>query len=238
LKKILFLAAAICVAMLVFYSFHIQSRAQLHFSVDDQAEQIPNHDVLMTELKSYHDCTCACGCYARDLDEQAGRAAAFLDERVQHRHAGERLAVVLDIDETSLSNYQEMQAEQYAYDPKVFDAWANTAAAPAIPGTLRLDKDAQRLGVDVFFITGRAESERTATENNLRTQGYMWKQLTMRPVSAGSVGTVQYKSGARAQIAAQGYTIVLNVGDQWSDLRGTPEAEFSVKYPNPYYLIR
>jgi hypothetical protein len=46
-----------------------------------------------------------------------------------------------------------------------------------------------------------------------------------------------YKSGVRAGIVAEGYTIVLNVGDQWSDLKGKPEAEFSVKYPNPFYFI-
>ena len=37
---------------------------------------------------------------------------------------------------------------------------------------------------------------------------------------------------------AAGYRIVLNVGDQWSDLRGKPEAEYSVKYPDPYYFIK
>jgi hypothetical protein len=28
-----------------------------------------------------------------------------------------------------------------------------------------------------------------------------------------------------------------NPGDQWSDLKGKPEAEFSVKYPDPCYYI-
>ena len=28
--------------------------------------------------------------------------------------------------------------------------------------------------------------------------------------------------------------MVLNVGDQWSDLKGKPEAEYSVKYPDPF----
>jgi hypothetical protein len=46
-----------------------------------------------------------------------------------------------------------------------------------------------------------------------------------------------FKSGERATIAAQGYRIVLNVGDQWSDDKGEPKAEFFVKYPNPYYFI-
>jgi len=36
---------------------------------------------------------------------------------------------------------------------------------------------------------------------------------------------------------AKGYTLALNVGDQWSDLKGKPGAEFSVKYPDPYYFI-
>jgi hypothetical protein len=33
------------------------------------------------------------------------------------------------------------------------------------------------------------------------------------------------------------YTLALNAGDQWSDLKSTPEAELSVKYPDPYYFI-
>ena len=237
MKKIAALFAAAFAAALVFYSFHVQTQEQRRFSVNEQAEEIYNHDLLINELKKYHDCTCACGCYAHDLDGQANHAIAFLDQRAPRRQPNEKLAVVLDIDETSLSNYQEMQSRNFVFDPKDFDAWVNTAAAPAIPGTLRLDKEAQRLGVDVFFITGRAESERTATENDLRAQGYIWKQLTLRPDSTRSETTIAYKSGARAQIAAQGYKIVLNVGDQWSDLRGEPEAEFNVKYPNPYYLI-
>lgn len=237
LKKVFFLVAAVFAAALVFYSFHVQTQSQLRFSVDEEAEQIPNHDALVAELKQYHDCTCACGCYAHDLDTQASRAIAFLDQRAAHRQANEKLAVVLDIDETSLSNYQEMQSQNYLFDPKAFDAWVNTAGAPAIPGTLRLDKEAQRLGVDVFFVTGRSESERAATERDLTAQGYAWKQLTLRPDSTRSETTTEYKSGARAQVEAQGYKIILNVGDQWSDLNGTPKAEFSVKYPNPYYLI-
>jgi predicted secreted acid phosphatase len=61
--------------------------------------------------------------------------------------------------------------------------------------------------------------------------------LTLRPSSTDSESTSAYKSAARARIVAEGYRIVLNVGDQWSDLKGSPEAEFSVKYPDPYYLI-
>jgi predicted secreted acid phosphatase len=49
---------------------------------------------------------------------------------------------------------------------------------------------------------------------------------------------VVFKSAERAGVVAKGYKIILNVGDQWSDLRGTPEAEYSVKYPDPYYFLK
>ena len=35
----------------------------------------------------------------------------------------------------------------------------------------------------------------------------------------------------------QGYTLVLNVGDQWSDLKGKPEAEYLREVSDPYYFI-
>lgn len=146
--------------------------------------------------------------------------------------------MVFDIDETTLSNYPEMLAAGFAYESNAFDTWVQTAKAPAISGSLRVFKEAQRLGVSVFFITGRHENERDATERNLREQGFEnWQQLTLRPASGGPGTTSEYKSAERGKIVAQGYKIVLNVGDQWSDLKGKPEAEFSVKYPDPYYFL-
>jgi predicted secreted acid phosphatase len=146
--------------------------------------------------------------------------------------------LILDIDETTLSNYQELVGADFAFNQATFDAWVDTAQAPAIPGTLRLYKEAQRLGVSVFFVTGRPESERAGTERNLRAAGFdNWQDLTMRPAAHGSETIGAFKALARGQIVAQGYTLILNVGDQWSDLNGKPEAEFSVKYPDPFYFI-
>lgn len=202
-------------------------------------EQIQNLDGLKDQLKQYHECTCTCGCYAKDLDLQADRAIAFLRLRAAHRRPQERLALVLDIDETTLSNYPEMVKADFEYDVKAFVAWENSASAPAIPGTLRLYQEARKLGVSVFFLTGRGESLRSVTERNLRSQGFDgWQQLILRQNAQASSTALAYKSAARATITAQGYRIVLNVGDQWSDLKGNPEAEFSVKYPDPYYFVR
>ena len=221
-----------------------QQTTQPVFSTDAAAERIPNLDTIKKELRQYHDCTCTCGCYAHDLDAQADRAIAFLRQRAARRNPNERsgskknLALILDIDETTLSNYKELLGADFTYNASVFDAWVDTAQAPAIPGTLRLYKEAQRLGVSVFFITGRPEPRRAATEGNLRAVGFdNWQELDMRPAAHGPQTAGAFKTAARGRIVAQGYTLILNVGDQWSDLKGKPEAELSVKYPDPYYFI-
>ena len=55
------------------------------------------------------------GCYWADVDAQAQGAEVALERIVATRKAGEKLAMVLDIDETSLSNYCELKREDYGY---------------------------------------------------------------------------------------------------------------------------
>jgi acid phosphatase len=216
----------------------VAAKQQPVFIENAPGERIQNLDLLKKEIKQYYECTCKCGCYKHDIDVQADRAITFLRRRAAHSRPQEKLAMVLDIDETSLSNYQELSGADFAFNRTAFDAWVDTAQAPAIAGSLRLYKEAQRLGVSVFFITGRPERQREVTERNLRAQGFdNWQQLTLRPASTATESVDDYKSGMRGQIVAQGYRILLNVGDQWSDLKGKPEAEFSVKYPDPFYFL-
>ncbi len=208
------------------------------FSVMGPAERIENIDDLKKELKAYHACTCKCGCYSRDLDVQADKAVAFLRRRAAHVRPTEKLAMVFDIDETSLSNWKQLEAGDFAYDKKAYDAWNESGQGLAIPGSLRVEQEAERLGIAVFFITGRPERERAITEQNLNAQGFGgWQQLSLRSAAMEGKTAEEYKSSVRGEIVAQGYKIVLNVGDQWSDLKGKPEAEYSVKYPNPFYFI-
>ena len=242
--KHLTISAAVLALVFVPYSLSAQQPAQPAFSADAAAERIPNLDTIKNDLRQYHACTCTCGCYARDLDVQADRAIAFLRQRAAPRTpkvnsgAKEKLALILDIDETALSNYKELVGADFAYNAAVFDAWVDTAQATAIPSTLRLYNEAQRLGVSVFFITGRLESQRAVMERNLRAVGFdNWQQLAMRPAAHGAETIDAFKAVVRGRIVAEGYTLILNVGDQWSDLKGKPEAEFSVKYPDPFYFI-
>ncbi|MGB7264201.1 MAG: HAD family acid phosphatase, partial [Terracidiphilus sp.] len=101
------------------------------FSSDAAAERIPNLDKLKKELREYHDCTCTCGCLTHDIDLQADRAVDFLRKRAAHRRPNEKLAIILDIDETTLSNYVEETGADFAYNAAAFDAWVNSAQATA-----------------------------------------------------------------------------------------------------------
>ena len=54
--------------------------------------------------------------------------------------------------------------------------------------------------------------------------------------NAPTCTTIEYKSGTRKHISSQGYTIVADFGDQYSDLLGG-DAGHQVKIPNPMYYI-
>jgi acid phosphatase len=208
------------------------------YVASEAAERIANVDQVKTEARAYYACTCTCGCYAHDFAAQAEKGLVFLNQRVAHKAQGEKLAVVLDIDETSLSNWEEMSKADFTYRANDFTAWETEARAPALDATLRLYRQARKLGVSVFFITGRPESERAVTEKNLLAAGYEgWQGLALRPAHPPTQTTTEYKAAERARIVAQGYVLVLNAGDQWSDLNGEPQAELSIKYPNPFYYI-
>jgi hypothetical protein len=216
-----------------------QEQAAADPSVILAPEPLGNIGVLRYALRDYADCTGDAGCYWTDLDAQTQRALNTLEAGVRDAPRGAKLALVLDIDETSLSSYCESVAEDFGYLPDQWEKWivSNEATIP-IPGTLRLAKRAQALGVSVFFITGRPEAQRAATEANLATAGYAgWKHLSLKQSGAAYASTAAYKAAERAKIKADGYTLLLNIGDQWSDLQGLPMAQHSVKLPNPFYYL-
>ena len=203
------------------------------------AEPMENFGVARYRLEDYAECVGTGGCYWADVDAQTKRAEVALDGLVAGRKAGERLALVLDIDETSLSNYCEMKREDYGFLATMFNAWeVSSEADMALPGTLRLFNRARAAGVEVFFITGRPGDQKAATAKNLEAAGYKaWKGLSLREGPQKTMPTVEYKSEERKKIVDAGYRIVMSVGDQWSDLNGEPRAEISVKLPNPFYYI-
>jgi predicted secreted acid phosphatase len=197
-----------------------------------------NLNIVKQELKQYHSCSEA-NCYGPQLEHQADIAIRFLKESFASAKPGEKLAIVLDIDETALSNWAVELHDDFGYIPADSNSCITFRCGKAIPSTLRIFREAEKGKVAVFFITGRPEGQRADTAANLKAEGYdSWEGLFLRPEDHPKDQTVsQYKSGDRAEIVAKGYRIILNVGDQMSDLVGEPQAEHSVKLPNPFYLI-
>jgi acid phosphatase len=106
----------------------------------------------------------------------------------------------------------------------------------ALQPTVALVRRARELGVAVFFITGRPSELRAATERNLREQGYAWDGVVLQPTGAHADRAASFKAPERQRIAERGYTIILNMGDQESDLEGG-YAERTFKLPNPVYFL-
>src|SRR5258708_4305603 len=195
-------------------------------------------DDVKQQLTHYQSCM-ETDCYTPQIERQIDLAIGFLKQSVASRKGGEKLALVLDIDETALSDLAGETHDNSGYIQNDSNLYGSLRCGTAIAGTLRLFREAEKDNVTVFFITGRPEGQRTDTEANLRGVGYdHWEKVYLRPEDhPKNQRAAEYKSGERAKIAAMGYRIVLNVGDQMSDLVGDPQAEHSVKLPNPFYSI-
>ncbi len=196
----------------------------------------PNLTIVKNEIKNYHDS----GLYQKELAQVIHKAQQFIVHQAisnQKQKPQQKLAIVLDIDETSLSNYKYMAKRDFTGTQEQYHQDIMAANAPAIKPTLALYKDAIRHGVKVFFVTGRHQSERNATQKNLMNAGYkQWAGLYLRPNHYMHKSIISFKSHTRKLITEQGYTIIATIGDQCSDLKGG-YAEKGFKLPNPYYYL-
>jgi putative acid phosphatase of HAD superfamily subfamily IIIB len=198
-----------------------------------------NLDKHKKQLLAYHD-----GNYVDDIATVIADARAYVEGRADQV---KNPAVVLDVDETSLTNWTNLEDDNFGFikdgpcpeQPNLacgFDAWILAAHAGPIEPTRTFFNAIRARNVSVFFITGRRDSQRDATLLNLDHAGFQgWARLLTRP-DGDSGSLVPFKSGERAKIEAAGYTIIANIGDQDSDLAGG-FAECGFKLPNPFYFI-
>lgn len=206
------------------------------FPFESIAKKPENLHTAKQAVILYHDS----GEYDVDQEQVAQEAISFLNSKISEnlrRGEPKKLAVVFDIDETSLSNYKILLSNGFAYHSHVLLSELKEAEDPAISPTLKLYEFAKEKELAIFFITGRPEKIRLATEANLISAGYTeWKKVFLKPDDYDKKSVIPYKSGARKSIVDEGYTIVVNIGDQWSDLAGG-YSERVFKMPNPYYYV-
>ena len=189
----------------------------------------PNIQPLKMKIRAYVDS----GDYQRDIVAVAARARTWVEDRAAK--GGEKLTVVLDFDETLISNWPLISAQDFGFVVREWNRWVEEAKAPAIESVRDVYRAARRRGVNVIVVTGRAESVRAGTERNLRAIDCVdYAELICKPDDQKGTSAA-FKTAVRKKLAAAGWTIIANIGDQDSDLVGG-YAEQTFKLPSPFYL--
>ncbi|KQK19928.1 acid phosphatase 1 [Brachypodium distachyon] len=179
--------------------------------------------------------------YRSDLELVAREASAYARSLAASASDRAADAWVFDVDETLLSNLPYYADHGYGlelFDHREFDRWVEKGEAPAIPSSLKLYKEVRDLGFKTFLLTGRSEGHQGVTVDNLKKQGFHdWDRLILRAAADRTKTATAYKSEKRKEMEAEGYKILGNSGDQWSDLLGYSMSARSFKLPNPMYYI-
>jgi predicted secreted acid phosphatase len=177
-------------------------------------------------IVAYHDS----GEWSHDISTVTRRTKRVVRAHLHDPHS----AIVLDVDDTSLSSYRCRKAVHFEHGKA---DCVGPGKMPAIRQTRSLYRYAVRHHVRVFFITGRRASVRATTIANLHRAGYAGRlRVKLRPVDEAPGSHDGWKARTRARIVKRGYRIVANVGDQRSDLDGG-SALRTFKLPNPMYVI-
>ena len=225
-------------------------------------DAIPNIDSVKATVRRYYNATSA-GIANKTaspyISELQAIQQAVLDRLPDPAPLAD-LAVVLDVDDTLLWTYDmEDAAMRFHVDPRVRnDEWVLPGRFPATPGMVDFVAEVVDRGYAVFAITERTASQQQATLENLEKAGYdafgadnlftdfdatapkpgyLDCDTSVDPADNPAQCTpVELKAGTRAHLESLGYTITLNIGDQYADLLGGHAAN-TVKLPNPTYYV-
>jgi acid phosphatase len=173
--------------------------------------------------------------YEKSITAGFAKATKLLDAQLAKHPKPKKPTVVLDIDETTLSNWDCFDAADFA-----IIGLANCVVqgkSVAFPAAKTFIKHARAKHVAIAFITGSPQAACALRRKNLIAQGIKAPfTLVCRPASDTNNSVIPYKSGERKKLVEKGATIVLDIGDQKSDLSGG-SARKTVKLPNPIYVI-
>ena len=178
---------------------------------------------------------------AKEFSQAVKTGRDYIDKYIRENpdKAGS-LALVSDIDETILDNRPFMQEKVATSAKEVewtgWEDWLNQAKCAPLKPSCELLKYARSKGVAIFLVTGRQEHLHRCTIANLIKHGIAYDGLYMRKdhdkTDASKMKT-EYSKG----IEAMGYTVIVNIGDQQSDLTGG-YALSNEKLPNNMYVIK
>jgi len=173
------------------------------------------------------------GRYSNDLKDIISNA----ENEINKLNLPANSAVVFDVDETSLSNYETIKKIHFGYVRDMWDNWINEAMAPAIPEVKQFYDFVILKKIKVIFLSSRTSSQYNATYSNLKNAGYLtFDTLILKGNSDLSITSLEFKSKQRELLTNKGYDIIAVIGDQESDLQGNYHG-IQIKLPNYIYLI-
>ncbi|WP_395947811.1 5'-nucleotidase, lipoprotein e(P4) family [Bacillus sp. X1(2014)] len=140
-----------------------------------------------------------------------------LDEILSKRRGRNAMipAIVLDIDETIVNNspHQAWYVLAGRKIPFNWNEWFKRTEAKPLPGAIEFLKYAKSLGVEIFYISNRYESQKDATIKNLQSVGAPQADVEhVLLIQPGEVG----KETRRHQVAKT-HEILLLFGDNLGD---------------------
>ncbi|MGW7369729.1 HAD family acid phosphatase [Streptomyces sp. NPDC054841] len=153
--------------------------------------------------------------WQRDVAAVVAVARPYIEQRTA-QPSGEKQAIVLDIDNTSL-------------ETDFHPFWE--LPTPAVGQVRDLVRFADSRGVAIFFVTARPGIIYSLTDWNLKKAGYPVDGLYVRDLPDLFHEVSAYKTGKRAEIEAKGYKIIANIGNSATDLVGG-HAERTFKLPD------
>ncbi|HWD20622.1 MAG TPA: 5'-nucleotidase, lipoprotein e(P4) family [Verrucomicrobiae bacterium] len=146
-----------------------------------------------------------------------------LDAALARRTGDDKLAVVVDIDETILDNgplEASLVKNHQPFRMELWKQWSQRGVAEALPGAQPFLTYAASNRVDVFYVSNRNVDEFDATARNLREKHFPMVDAQHLLLSQGHEG----KEPRRRNIAGK-YNVVLLMGDNLGDFSGIFERQ-------------
>ena len=201
----------------------------LFYACGTQAPQMVNLDTAKKMIQNYYE--------GGQFDKECADAINIGIAEIEKLKLAKNSAVVFDIDETVLSNYEHTKELGFGYVYGLYEKWLRRGEAKAIPETKRFYNWLAQKNIKVIFLTGRHAEDFASTKKNLLREGFTnFDTLIVSSPQNKKIAAAEWKALERERLTKNGYEIIACVGDQWSDMVGGFTG-VKIKLPNYLYII-
>ena len=187
-----------------------------------------NLSLLKNQINSYYDS----GGHNQAVTQVVQEAYDYLEYA---KKTPGKTAIVFDIDDTLICSIEFEKEINYDFSVEKHREWIVNGKPTPIKPMQEFYNTVKELGIPIILITGREKSLKDITITELHKNGYSdWNKLIMSYSKSNST-TGNIKTLQRKELTEKdGYRIIINIGDQYSDLTGG-YSDMNFKLPNPMY---